>query len=168
VLKQLVGLYDFVSFVYGNYYYFGSHSCTDSSSPIYIVSTIMLIIGYIGILVPIVLFIYIARLYPEYVFPPPRERVQNNQLPVSQQRLDTLPTIQYTDGLFSESDSNCSICLVPYEVDISVRTLPCCHHYHQQCIDQWLLKRDSCPLCARTLDEATKYNEQTKIKSNNN
>ena len=32
-------------------------------------------------------------------------------------------------------------------VDEIVRLLPCKHHFHQLCIDQWLLDKRTCPMC---------------------
>ena len=41
----------------------------------------------------------------------------------------------------------CSICLLDYEEDESIRFLPCCHKFHAKCIDTWLLNKNSlCPV----------------------
>ena len=57
----------------------------------------------------------------------------------------------------SNSDKrNCSICLAPYEVGESVRTIPCLHYFHQDCIDPWLKSNSSCPVCKHScLDQST-------------
>ena len=48
----------------------------------------------------------------------------------------------------SNSDKrNCSICLAPYEVGDNIRTIPCLHYFHQDCIDPWLKSNSSCPVC---------------------
>ncbi|CAK9867366.1 unnamed protein product, partial [Sphagnum jensenii] len=42
----------------------------------------------------------------------------------------------------------CYICLVEYEEGDSVRTLPCNHEYHKNCVDKWLTEiHGVCPLC---------------------
>ncbi|QKF94519.1 zinc finger RING-type protein [Fadolivirus algeromassiliense] len=46
----------------------------------------------------------------------------------------------------------CSICLENYTEDCSVRYLPCTHHYHKQCCDDWLKINKSCPLCRASVD----------------
>lgn len=43
--------------------------------------------------------------------------------------------------------SNCVICLEPFEEGNTNRILPCMHHFHQQCVDKWLLQHASCPVC---------------------
>jgi hypothetical protein len=53
---------------------------------------------------------------------------------------------------FSSSEpEECIICLSSYEDGEVVRKLPCGHAYHAQCIDAWLLKSATCPLCKDTL-----------------
>lgn len=42
---------------------------------------------------------------------------------------------------------HCPICLADYVADERVRTLPCAHSYHADCIDTWLGSCNSCPLC---------------------
>ncbi|CAM9873746.1 unnamed protein product [Phaeothamnion confervicola] len=41
----------------------------------------------------------------------------------------------------------CGICLAEYEMGDPIRTLPCCHFYHQPCIDRWLRRSGLCPFC---------------------
>ncbi|KAJ2402393.1 hypothetical protein GGI23_000749 [Coemansia sp. RSA 2559] len=44
-------------------------------------------------------------------------------------------------------DSMCAICLSDYEDGDMLRLLPCKHHMHQTCVDEWLHINRSCPLC---------------------
>ena len=44
-------------------------------------------------------------------------------------------------------DQGCCICLENYEEGDSLRVLNCKHHFHKQCLDTWLLRNNSCPLC---------------------
>lgn len=43
----------------------------------------------------------------------------------------------------------CSVCLAAFEDDDIAATLPCSHHFHNDCITKWLSEcRSACPLCA--------------------
>ena len=44
-------------------------------------------------------------------------------------------------------DNTCSICLEPYINNDKLYQLTCNHYYHQICINHWLQKKTSCPLC---------------------
>ncbi|XP_019172420.1 PREDICTED: NEP1-interacting protein-like 1 [Ipomoea nil] len=47
---------------------------------------------------------------------------------------------------------SCSVCLQDFQAGETVRSLPHCHHmFHLPCIDPWLLRHGSCPLCRRDL-----------------
>lgn len=46
----------------------------------------------------------------------------------------------------------CSVCLQDFQQGETVRSLPRCNHlFHLPCIDTWLLRHGSCPLCRRDL-----------------
>ncbi|XP_068644881.1 E3 ubiquitin-protein ligase ATL41-like [Aristolochia californica] len=45
-------------------------------------------------------------------------------------------------------EAECSICLIEMKENDKARKLPLCQHwYHAACIDEWLLKDASCPMC---------------------
>jgi len=46
------------------------------------------------------------------------------------------------------TEKECSICLESYRVGVKVKKLPrCMHIFHVSCIDQWLQRKTTCPLC---------------------
>jgi len=58
-----------------------------------------------------------------------------------------LPSQQAPVAL-ADQESDCSICLSCVHTGDSVRSLDKCGHtFHRACIDLWLLRRASCPLC---------------------
>jgi hypothetical protein len=45
-------------------------------------------------------------------------------------------------------DAECSICFGLYNEGEEIRKLTCGHHFHQPCVDEWLLgHQNRCPLC---------------------
>lgn len=52
----------------------------------------------------------------------------------------------------SGNKDSCSVCLQDFQLGETVRSLPQCHHmFHLPCIDNWLLRHGSCPMCRRDL-----------------
>ena len=43
------------------------------------------------------------------------------------------------------------ICLESYEAGDEVRTLPCFHFFHSECIDQCLVTKKTCPICRTSI-----------------
>ncbi|XP_062558868.1 uncharacterized protein LOC134223694 [Armigeres subalbatus] len=45
----------------------------------------------------------------------------------------------------TETRNECPICLD--QLDYNVKALECAHSFHHGCIDQWLQRKQTCPLC---------------------
>ena len=69
---------------------------------------------------------------------------------LSEDDLKKLEEEVYQVGMFSDDeDSRCAICLSDYEPGDIIRRLPCegRHHFHKDCVDDWLKLNASCPNC---------------------
>lgn len=59
-------------------------------------------------------------------------------------QLNRLPSSTATAAT---TDKSCTICMENYEVGGSIRTLPCFHFFHIECVDPWLKRNEECPVC---------------------
>ncbi|XP_068638626.1 NEP1-interacting protein 2-like isoform X2 [Aristolochia californica] len=51
-------------------------------------------------------------------------------------------------------ETSCAICLQEYEEGETARKLPFCRHFfHIACVDKWLLRQGSCPVCRQEISK---------------
>ncbi len=62
----------------------------------------------------------------------------------SERAIHALPVSEFREGAYPPADAVCAICLEDYTNGIKLVTLPCAHHFHQSCSEQWV----RCPLLA--------------------
>merc|ERR1719158_115666 len=52
-------------------------------------------------------------------------------------------------------ENKCMICMELFADGDMLRTLPCLHRYHRQCVDQWLNRASTCPICKRDVTDTS-------------
>ncbi|CAG9320396.1 unnamed protein product [Blepharisma stoltei] len=60
--------------------------------------------------------------------------------------LDAIPISQYNSSNNKE-ESTCNICLEDFQDGETIIRLPCMHIFHKNCGDDWLERKNSCPIC---------------------
>lgn len=71
--------------------------------------------------------------------PPPSNGATDGQI-------DRL-TVAWTSTDKAQVTGNCTICLEDFEKGQAMRTLPCFHSFHSECVKEWLSKNKVCPIC---------------------
>ena len=49
-------------------------------------------------------------------------------------------------------DNPCSICLEEFVINEEIYELKCGHHYHTQCLDEWMNNKHTCPLDRKQIE----------------
>jgi len=85
---------------------------------------------------------------------PSNGAVQSNPLPPSPSSTPPPPPPQnnnlYSDDDDAEDTFECTICLAEIENGDRVGVLPCTHIFHVDCLQQWITRKNACPLCQVT------------------
>ncbi|XP_012083488.1 RING-H2 finger protein ATL5 isoform X2 [Jatropha curcas] len=78
-----------------------------------------------------------------------------------------IPTMKFSREAFSSvEDAQCSICLGEYQEKEVLRIMPKCgHNFHLSCIDVWLRKQSTCPVCRFPVEDSleTKHVRQATL-----
>jgi len=62
------------------------------------------------------------------------------------------PSFSYDGTHLPEDKKTCPICLQDYEVNEDIKTIPCLHFFHKECIDEWMARSCDCPICKSKID----------------
>jgi len=66
-----------------------------------------------------------------------------------------------TTAVDVDGGGECNVCLLAYEAGDRVRTLPCDHRFHVDCVDQWLGRSKACPVCKHDVVDGRGATEPT-------
>lgn len=61
--------------------------------------------------------------------------------------------VKYTEGSLPLEDACCAICLCEYVEGDDMRYLNCGHHFHSDCVTDWLMRNKACPFCKTDIDK---------------
>lgn len=128
---------------------------------LYFVAPVFLILGLIACLPCLIV---IMQRFFNYSFVNPNEN--QRAAPATQEILENVWKVTYTNdesfkyvnpddpnqtAIIQKEDTKCSICLGWYEQSDELRILPCTHHFHLGCADEWFKITATCPLCVRPI-----------------
>lgn len=94
------------------------------------------------------------------------------ELKILQAMLMTTPCLRVKTGTeladsktaFTNGDDCCSICLEDFDPELKYREMPCGHIFHIDCVDSWLEKRTTCPVCKGSVIEKCSTLDQMAAK----
>ncbi|KAL8208002.1 hypothetical protein R6Q57_007414 [Mikania cordata] len=77
------------------------------------------------------------------------ERQEHRAVGLEPAMVAAIPTMKFDREAFgSLEDAQCAICLGEYQEKEMLRIMPKCgHSFHLSCIDVWLRKQSTCPVC---------------------
>src|SRR5207248_9774127 len=75
------------------------------------------------------------------------------------------PTVAPPFLIPNSDDAVCSICLESYEDGDELRNLWCSHHFHKDCVDEWLKLNKKCPMCREDVEEMAAEQSNKKGKT---
>jgi len=87
--------------------------------------------------------------------------------PATEESIREIPQTKITQQHVDE-ELQCSVCFENFNLDEQVKKLPCNHMYHPQCIDQWLVHHNTCPICREPAaqDAQRSSNSRTSTREN--
>ena len=93
------------------------------------------------------------RNHPQQPYPPPNYNPNQATAAKTPPPEKKASSFRYTknQAIPTNTDLECSICLGEFKDGEKCRQLECEHAFHEECIDQWLLKKIHCPLCRATV-----------------
>lgn len=66
--------------------------------------------------------------------------------------INSLPAFTFGSVSGNLTGGDCAVCLSKFERSDQLRLLPlCCHAFHAECVDTWLVANQTCPLCRSTI-----------------
>ncbi|KZV48600.1 hypothetical protein F511_27919 [Dorcoceras hygrometricum] len=133
---------------------------------------LLIMFGITFVIVAYAKFCHRRMAYPvNEIHDPPVLRSMSRFSGVDRTIIESLPFFRFSSLKGSKQGLECVVCLSRFEDSEILRLLPKCRHaFHMNCIDKWLEKHSSCPLCRYRFDvEDLKYfthtNQRTSYSS---
>lgn len=76
---------------------------------------------------------------------------------ISEDQINQIPTLKFKTqngeaaAVADSAMQQCQICLVDFENGDCLRHIPCKHDFHKDCIDTWLKRNATCPICRQDI-----------------
>lgn len=161
---RIVNAWYLVWFILGSVWVSDGGTCASTAPHLHRLIVALTIIYYALLFLPLACFCLIVCCLPLFVLGyrvmlPIADRERRRARAADPQQVANLSSIVYTSENFARhtgsenlEDASCVICLCDYEDNEVVRFLPCKHHFHKDCVDEWLRLDKACCLCKQDID----------------
>lgn len=79
---------------------------------------------------------------------------------IQQVDISNMSEIIYSNDLYQDtSQTQCPICLIDFEEGNILDGFTCKHIFHKECINNWLLLKNTCPMCRQPIIDGNQLNE---------
>ena len=163
---RFVNAWYLIWFIVGSIWVSDGGTCSTTAPHLYRLIVALTIIYYALLFLPLACFCLIVCCLPLFILVyriviPIAERERRRRRAADPELVQNLNSIVYSPETFitqtridSLDDASCVICLCDYEDGETVRFLPCKHHFHKECVDEWLTLDKACCLCKQDIDAA--------------
>ena len=133
--------------------------CIKTAPALYWTMVAVLLLNSLYFIVPLLLLLMLFMCLPcviiglRWMYPAPNRGA-------SEAAIARVPSFEYSTGAadrvyggirVEEADATCTICLQEYANGVRIRVLPCHHHFHKACADEWFRLQGTCPLCVQPI-----------------
>ncbi|XP_076811791.1 uncharacterized protein LOC143458805 isoform X1 [Clavelina lepadiformis] len=66
---------------------------------------------------------------------------------LSKVKIEQLSSYRFKPGTQTNEQPICVVCMCEWEAKQLLRVLPCKHEFHAKCVDRWLKRNRTCPIC---------------------
>jgi hypothetical protein len=171
----------FLWFLVGQTFLFTAKQCASSSPTIWYYCLVIIVLVYVSLALPFLIVLAICICLPCVLivfrfFAEPEgadDRIIKD-LPTRKITADDLRVTTATvgtdesgkdekadDRIDEEEAPSCAICMQEYKIDEEIRTLPCKHEFHCECVDKWLPMKKICPLCRHDITKKAPANQSS-------
>jgi hypothetical protein len=156
-LSRILNIFWIIWGVVGIVWTFQAKGCGDYIPAVYTMCFILAIVNCILVGLPLVLCclsipggLAMYYLYPRFFGIEPIIKA-SPKLIKKVTRLET-----FKPGCIPTEDACCAICLCEYQEGDEMRYLNCSHHFHSECVTDWLMRNKVCPFCKTEIDKKIK------------
>jgi len=157
MFSRIFNIFWMVWGIVGIVWTFQSKQCVSSMPAVYTMCFILAILNLLIIGLPLLLCclsipggLAMYYLYPRFFGVEPILRASPKLI----KRVTKLVT--YTEGSMPLEDACCAICLCEYQQGDELRYLNCKHHFHSECVTDWLMRNKVRPFCKTEIDKKEK------------
>lgn len=159
-LRFFVVLLTSIALIAGVYLFFQSETCADTNPDLYVFVKqylIFLVIWHITwqllwcVFVAVLIYGLVNGWFDEMLHGASPETINN------------IETVAFDPSLFAQEgvpDDNrpapeCCVCTELFDANRPIKRTPCQHFFHADCLENWLKRSKTCPLCRSDLEEST-------------